>query len=115
MTFRQKLLRYWLAMTSSCVQATAHSFKAWLAVAAMHATSDSIPALDWRQTLGVIGFFWLLSVVDYLQANPLPEFDTAFFLKPQPFGISEELKPILGETTLRPATSDKKDVVSTNT
>lgn len=79
---RQKLLHYWFACTSSCVQATAHSFKAWLAIAAAHATSDEIPAMHWKQAGAVVAFFWILAIVDYLQDHPLPTFDTQFFPKP---------------------------------
>jgi hypothetical protein len=73
---KQKLLHYWFAMTSSCVQATAHSLKAWLAMAAAHAASDDIPAMHWKQTGAVVLFFWFLAIVDYLQDHPLPTFDT---------------------------------------
>lgn len=75
---KAKLFRYWYAMNASAVQSTAHSVKAWLAVAAAHAANDSIPALGWKQFIAVVGFFWLLAIVDWLDKNPLPTFDTQF-------------------------------------
>ena len=70
--FKLELLRYWLAMNGSAVQAAAHSVKAFMAVAGAHAAVDSVPALNLHQTLAVFLFSFGLAALDFLDKNPLP-------------------------------------------
>lgn len=73
MSFKQQLLRYWLAMNAGVIQSTAHATKAWIAIAAMHTVDGSVPALNFTQFAVVIAFFFLQSTLDYLDKNPLPQ------------------------------------------
>jgi len=72
-SFRQQLLRYWLAMNASAIQGAAHAGKAWLATAGVHAINEAVPALNLNQFLAVLGFTFGLGILDWLDKNPLPE------------------------------------------
>jgi hypothetical protein len=69
---RAALWRYWLAMNASALQGAAHAGKAWLATAAAHAATDSVPALNFRQFLAVLGFAFAMEGLSWLDKNPLP-------------------------------------------
>jgi len=69
---KQQLLRYWLAMNASAVQAAAHSGKAWLATAGVHALNESVPALNLQQFTGVLIFAFGAEILNWLDKNPLP-------------------------------------------
>ena len=71
-TLKIQLLRYWLAMSASALQSAAHAGKAWLATAAAHAAAESIPALNLRQFLAVLGFAFAMELLNWLGKNPLP-------------------------------------------
>ncbi len=73
MNWKKQLLRYWLAMNASAVQSCAHSAKAWVATAALHAADDSIPVLNLAQFAAVLAFFFGQALLDYLDKNPLPK------------------------------------------
>lgn len=71
--FKHELLHYWTAMNASAIQSAAHAGKAWLAVAATHtATGDAVPALNANQFLSVLGFAFILEIMNWISAHPLP-------------------------------------------
>jgi len=68
-----KAFNHYLAvMNAGAVQAGVHSLKAYVSVAVAHATMDAIPALSFQQIIAVFGVAFLLSVLDYMDKNPLP-------------------------------------------
>jgi hypothetical protein len=68
-----KAFNHYLAvMNAGAVQAGVHSLKAYVSVAVAHATTDAIPALSFQQMIAVFGVAFLLSVLDYMDKNPLP-------------------------------------------
>jgi len=72
-----KAFNHYLAvMNAVAVQAGVHSLKAYVSVAVAHATTDAIPALSFQQIIAVFGVAFLLSVLDYMDKNPLPIYET---------------------------------------
>jgi hypothetical protein len=69
---KRQLLRYWWAMNATAVQSAAHAGKAWLATAAGHTVSATIPALDMKQFGAVLAIYFGLAILDWLDKNPLP-------------------------------------------
>lgn len=70
---KQKLIRYWLAMNAAAIQSAALAGKAWLAAAGAHvASGGQIMAIEPQQLLGIIGFAFITSLIDWLADNPLP-------------------------------------------
>ena len=68
-----KAFNHYLAvMNAGAVQAGVHGLKAYVSVAVAHATTDAIPALSFQQIIAVFGVAFLLSVLDYMDKNPLP-------------------------------------------
>lgn len=71
-TFKQSLLRYWLAMNASPLQAAAHGAKAFFGVAGVHAVQATVPALTLPQLAGVFLLAFGYEILNYLDAHPLP-------------------------------------------
>ena len=69
---KQQLLRYWLAMNASALQAAAHSAKAFFGVAGVHAVDESIAALNLHQFVGVFLITFGMELLNYLDTHPLP-------------------------------------------
>ena len=69
--FKLKLLRYWLAMNYSGLQAGAHSVRAFLGVAGAHAVVPHISALTLQQLGGVFAVAFLAEIFNYLGAHPV--------------------------------------------
>jgi hypothetical protein len=68
-----RILRYWLALNASAVQAAVHSSKAFLGVAGAHAAVDSIPAQNPQQLAAVFLITFTIAALNYLDAHPLAE------------------------------------------
>jgi hypothetical protein len=70
-TFKQQLLRYWLAMNASALNSGVHSARAFFGVAGAHAALDSIPALNLQQFASVFLIAFGSEVLNYLSTHPL--------------------------------------------
>lgn len=70
--FKQSLLRYWLAMNGSALQAAAHGAKAFFGVAGVHAVQETVPALTIQQVAGVFILAFGYEILNYLDSHPLP-------------------------------------------
>jgi len=70
--FKLSLLRYWLAMNASALQAAAHGAKAFFGVAGVHAVQEAVPALTLQQFAGVFLLAFGYEILNYLDAHPLP-------------------------------------------
>ncbi len=68
---KQILLRYWLAMNASALQAGAHTARAFFGVSAVHALNDSIPTLNLHQLAAVFLLGFALEILEYLDTHPL--------------------------------------------
>lgn len=68
---KQKLLRYWLAMNASALQAGAHAVKAFMGLALAHSLSAGIPALNGKQLAAVFAFAFTYEIVNWLEAHPV--------------------------------------------
>jgi hypothetical protein len=95
---KKQLLRYWLAMNAGGVQAAAHSTKAYVSIAVAHAASDIIPALNWKQLAAVFGITFFMSVLDFLDKNPLPV-DFSIPSNPLPVPVPAPSTPPVAEKT----------------
>jgi hypothetical protein len=71
--FKQQLLRYWLAMNASALQAGTHSVRAFLGVAGVHAVSATVAALTLEQTAAVFLLAFGSGLLNYLDTHPLPQ------------------------------------------
>ncbi len=65
------ILRYWLAMNASALQAAVHSSVAFFGVAGAHAAMDAIPALTIQQFAAVFLIAFGRAILNYLDAHPL--------------------------------------------
>ena len=68
---KASILRYWLAMNASALDAAVHSSVAFFGVAGAHAVSDSIPALNLQQFAAVFLIAFGRAILSYLDAHPL--------------------------------------------
>ena len=59
-------------MNASAIQSAAHAGRAWLATAAAHAITGSVPALNLKQFLAVLALAFGMGILDWLDRNPLP-------------------------------------------
>ena len=71
-TFKQQILRYWLAMNEGAIRAAAQSVMAFFGLAGVHTAVDTIPALNLKQAAAVFGCSFMWSIFNYLATNPLP-------------------------------------------
>jgi hypothetical protein len=65
------ILRYWLAMNASALQAAVHSAKAFFGVAGAHAAIDGIPALNLQQFAAVFLIAFGTELLSYLDKHPV--------------------------------------------
>ena len=69
---KTQLLRYWLAMNASALQAGAHAGRAFFALAGAHAIANDIPAINWPQFVAVFLLAFGMEILNYLDTHPLP-------------------------------------------
>ena len=62
-------------MNAAGIKAAAHAGKTFFAVAGVHAVQDAVPALNLQQFGGVLLFAFGAEILNYLDANPLPQLD----------------------------------------
>ena len=65
------ILRYWLAMNASALDASVHSSVAFFGIAGAHAVSESIPALNAKQFAAVFLIAFGRAILSYLDTHPL--------------------------------------------
>lgn len=71
MNWKTQLLRYWLAMNASAVDAAVQSTSAFFGVAGAHAVTETIPALTPEQFVGVLLLSFGRGLLKYLGDHPL--------------------------------------------
>lgn len=69
---KQNLLRYWLAMNASALQAGAHAGRAFFALAGAHALANDIPPINWPQFAAVFLLAFAMEILNYLDTHPVP-------------------------------------------
>jgi hypothetical protein len=67
------ILRYWLAMNASALDAAVHSCVAFFGVAGAHAAFDAVPALNVQQFAAVFLITFGRAILAYLDAHPVSE------------------------------------------
>ena len=67
------ILRYWLAMNASALDAAVHSSVAFFGVAGAHAAFDAVPALNLQQFAAVFLIAFGRAILNYLDAHPLKD------------------------------------------
>jgi len=72
-TLKVSILRYWLAMNASGLDAAVHACVAFFGVAGAHAALDSIPALNLQQFAAVFLIAFGRAILNYLDAHPLSQ------------------------------------------
>ena len=73
MQLPKPILRYWLALNASALEAGLHAVTAYLGVAGAHAAVGSIPALQAGQLAAVFGISCGRGILNYLEAHPVTE------------------------------------------
>jgi len=71
MSTKEKLLRYWLAMNASALDASVHSSVAFFGVAGAHAAFEAVPALNLQQFAAVFLITFGRAILAYLDAHPI--------------------------------------------